>query len=152
MSQESIIRPCDIKGHASWLSVVRCYLKCQKVMNQKLAALDLTAAQHDILMNISHQPGRSQQQLSDRLLVVKSNISALLKKMVERGLIERRKSNEDARILELYLTPAGQNMLRKSMAIQIEMIQAMTGVLSDTEIQTNLDVMNRVFAALDKLD
>ena len=120
-------------------------------MNQKLAALDLTAAQHDILMNISHQPGRSQQQLSDRLLVVKSNISALLKKMVERGLIERRKSDEDARIHELYLTPVGQNKLQQSMAVQIEMIQAMTGVLSDNEIQTNLEVMNRVHDALSQL-
>jgi len=121
-------------------------------MNQKLAALDLTAAQHDILMNISHQPGRSQQQLSDRLLVVKSNISALLKKMVERGLIEQRKSDVDARSHELYLTPTGQQKLQQSMAVQIEMVQTMTRVLNDEEIETNLNIMNRVFEALDQLD
>lgn len=152
MTQEAVIRPSDIKGHTSWLAVVRCYLKCQKVMNQKLAALDLTAAQHDILMNISHQPGRSQQQLSDRLLVVKSNISALLKKMVERGLIEQRKSDVDARSHELYLTPTGQQKLQQSMAVQIEMVQTMTRVLNDEEIETNLNIMNRVFEALDQLD
>ncbi|WP_223787981.1 MarR family winged helix-turn-helix transcriptional regulator [Marinicella meishanensis] len=152
MKPPSTIRPNDIQGHTSWLSVVRCYLKCQKVMNHKLAALDLTAAQHDILMNINHKPGSSQQQLSDHLLVVKSNTSALLKKMQAKGLIDRRPCQADGRVHRLYLTPAGQHKLQHSMAVQIEMVQTMTGVLSEAEIQTNLDIMTRVHDALDQLD
>jgi len=144
-------RPADIKGHASWLAVVKCYLKCQKVMNQKLARLDLTTAQHEILMNVFHKPGSSQQQLSDRLLVVKSNTSALLKKLSERGFIERRKSNQDGRQQLLFLTPHGLAKLQQSMAVQIEVVQAMTQVLSDQEIETNLIIMNRVYDALDQL-
>lgn len=151
MKPNQAIRPSDIKAHTSWLSVVRCYLKCQKVMNQKLDALDLTAAQHDILMNINHRPGMTQQQLSDHLLVVKSNISALLKKLLTKGLIERHKSDDDGRVHLLYLTPGGQNKLNESMAIQIEMVQTMTSVLSDAEIQTNLEIMTRVHNALDHL-
>lgn len=152
MNQTPAIRPADIKGHASWLSVVKCYLKCQKVMNQKLARLGLTAAQHDILMNVFHKPGSSQQQLSDRLLVVKSNTSALLKKLSERGLIERQQCQRDARQQLLYLTTAGKRLLQQSMAVQIEVIQAMTSVLSDAELETNLSIMNRVHDALDQLD
>ncbi len=151
MKPNQAIRPCDIQAHASWLSVVRCYLKCQKVMNQKLYALDLTAAQHDILMNINHRPGMTQQQLSDHLLVVKSNISALLKKMLAKGLIDRRKSDDDGRAHLLFLTPDGQAKLNDSMAVQIEMVQTMTSVLSEKEIQNNLAVMNRVYDALDQL-
>jgi DNA-binding MarR family transcriptional regulator len=152
MTETPAIRPSDIKGHASWLSVVKCYLKCQKVMNQKLARLGLTAAQHDILMNVFHKPGCSQQQLSDRLLVVKSNTSALLKKLAERGFIERRACEQDGRRQLLYLTAAGRARLQQSMAVQIEVIQAMTAVLSDAELETNLNIMNRVYASLDQLD
>lgn len=152
MNLPSVIRPSDIQGHASWLSVVRCYLKCQKVMNHKLAALGLTAAQHDILMNINHKPGSSQQQLSDHLLVVKSNTSALLKKMQAKGLIERRPCELDGRVHRLFLTPSGQAKLRQSMAVQIEMVQTMTSVLSDAEIQSNLAIMTRVHDALCQLD
>ncbi len=146
------IRPSDIKGHASWLSVVKCYLKCQKVMNTKLAKIDLTAAQHELLMNINHKPGSSQQQISDRLLVVKSNTSALLNKMQQRDLIERRKDPDDARNHQLHLTPIGEEKLKQSMAIQIEVVQAMTSVLSDAEIQLNHEVMNRVFDSLNQLN
>ena len=151
MTDTPAIRPADIKGHASWLSVVKCYLTCQKVMNKKLARVGLTAAQHDILMNVFHKPGSSQQQLSDRLLVVKSNTSALLKKLSERGLIERRQSPMDGRQQLLYLTPEGRAVLQQSMAVQIEVIQAMTSVLSDAELEANLNVMTRVQDALDQL-
>ena len=150
-TEPHIIRPSDIKGHASWLSVVKCYLKCQKVMNTKLAKLDLTTAQHELLMNINHKPGISQQQISDRLLVVKSNTSALLKKLLHRGLIERRKDPEDARVHHLHLTPAGEHKLQQSMSVQIEVVQAMTAVMSDEEIQINFEIMNRVYNSLDQI-
>ncbi len=120
-------------------------------MNNKLAKLDMNTAQHEMLMNIFHKPGSSQQQLSDRLLVVKSNTSALLKKLTERGLIERRKHPDDARAHQLFLTSQGLDKLQQTMAVQIEMIQAMTGVLSDDEIKTNQKIMNRVHDALDLL-
>ncbi len=120
-------------------------------MNTKLAALNLTAAQHELLMNINHKPGSSQQQISDRLLVVKSNTSALLKKLQQRSLIERRKNPNDGRNYKLFLTPKGEAKLNQSMKIQIEVVQAMTGVLSDQEIQRNLEIMNRVYDSLDQL-
>ncbi|TDR23292.1 MarR family winged helix-turn-helix transcriptional regulator [Marinicella litoralis] len=151
MKTNQTIRPCDIKGHKSWLSVVKCYLKCQKVMNIKLAKLGLTTAQHELLMNINHKPGMSQQEISDRLLVVKSNTSALLKKLQQRGLIERRKDQQDARVHHLHLTSAGEQLLNQSMSVQIEVVQAMTAVMSEDEIQTNLEIMNRVYHSLDQL-
>ncbi len=148
MNSKQTIRPNDIKGHASWLSVVKCYLKCQKVMSTKLAKLNLTTAQHELLMNINHKPGSSQQQISDRLLVVKSNTSALLKKLQQRQLIERRKDTVDGRVHHLFLTPTGEDMLKQSMKVQIEVIQAMTAVLSEDEIKTNQEIMNRVYDSL----
>ncbi len=151
MNSKQTIRPSDIKGHASWLAVVKCYLKCQKVMNTKLAKLDLTTAQHELLMNINHKPGSSQQQISDRLLVVKSNTSALLKKLQQRQLIERRKGTEDGRIHQLFLTPTGEAILKQSMKVQIEVIQAMTTVLSENEIKSNQEIMNRVFESLSEI-
>ncbi len=120
-------------------------------MNTKLAKLNLTTAQHELLMNINHKPGSSQQQISDRLLVVKSNTSALLKKLQLRGLIERRNGVQDARVHHLYLTLAGENKLNQSMAVQIEVIQAMTAVMSDDEIATNLELMDRVYNSLKKI-
>jgi DNA-binding MarR family transcriptional regulator len=144
--------PLEIKGHTSWLSVVKCYLKCQKVMNTKLAKLDLTTAQHELLMHINLKPGISQQQVSDRLLVVKSNTSALLKKLEFRELIKRRKDQQDARVQHLHLTKAGKQKLKLSMSVQAEVVQAMTAVMTDEEIKNNLVVMNRVYDSLSQLD
>lgn len=121
-------------------------------MNTKLATLNLTAAQHELLMNINHKPGSSQQQISDRLLVVKSNTSALLKKLLVRNLIQRKKDPNDGRNYQLFLTQEGEHKLKQSMTIQIEVVQAMTSVLTDEEIQINHEIMNRVYLSLNQLN
>jgi hypothetical protein len=52
-------------------------------------------------------PGISQQDLADKLLVGRSNLSMLLPQMEKRGLLVRRGDPQDRRVLRLELTPSG---------------------------------------------
>ncbi len=149
MSSSPPITPSDIKAYASWMALVKCHHKWQNVMNSKLASLNLTAAQHELMINVRQNPGMTQQQLSERMHVVKSNISALIKKLTMRHFIEQRNCQTDGRIHRLFLTPIGAEQLDRSMVIQIEVIKHMTAVLSDAEIQVNCELMNRIYNALD---
>ena len=51
----------------------------------------------------------------------------------------------------MFLTSKGEAKLHQSMRVQIEVVQAMTGVLSESEIETNLDIMTRVYESLNNL-
>ncbi len=76
-------------GLAGWLQVVKVYQTCYSVLSQELKPLDLSVAQHDVLATIYSEDGLSQQRLAEKLLVVKSNVTALLVRLETRRLIRR---------------------------------------------------------------
>ena len=139
------------RGFDTWLAVGRTNLKVHRALNLLLAELDLSLAQHEILVTIHHYSGLTQRDLSDRLLVVKSNATALLKKLEARGLVRRTADRDDSRVKRLSLTRAGEALVRQSFAVQTRVIKAMAAVMSDTELEQTADLMGRVGEAIDRL-
>ena len=102
-------------------------------------------------MTIRRYSGLTQRELSDRLLVVKSNATALLKKLEARGLVRRTPDPEDSRVKRLSLTRSGDALVCRSFAVQTRVIKAMTSVMSDAELEQTADLMGRVGEAVDRL-
>ena len=149
---QNVTKSRKARGFDVWLHVGRTNLKVHRVLNQLLSTQDLSLAQHEILMTIGQQPGLTQRQLAERLLVVKSNISALLKKLEARGLVSRELDSNDSRNKHLSLTRAGQRLVTKSFELQNQVVQAMASTLSDDDLRQLDDIMGRVSGALDLLE
>ena len=139
------------RGFDTWLLVGRTNLKVHRALNLLLGELDLSLAQHEILVTIRRNSGLTQRELSEQLLVVKSNATALLQKLEARGLIRRTPDSEDSRIKRLSLTRKGDVLVRKSFAVQTRVIQAMVAVMSDDELEQTAEIMGRVGDAIDQL-
>lgn len=139
------------RGLDTWLTVGRTNLKVHRALNQLLAELDLSLAQHEILVTICRNPNLTQRELADRLHVIKSNATALLKKLEARELVKRRTDNEDSRVNRLNLTRSGRALVEKSFAVQSRVIGAMASVMTDEELRNTADVMHRVGQAIDEL-
>ena len=140
------------RGFDVWLLVGRTNLKVHRLLNQLLARLDLTLAQHEILMTIRQYSGLTQKQLSEKLVVVKSNVSALLKKLEARGLVRRSPDAEDSRNKRLRLTEEGETLLRESFALQNQVVDAMVSALSDEDLRRTAEMMSRVNDATDRME
>ena len=140
------------RGFDVWMEVGRTNLKVHRVLNLLLGELDLSLAQHEILVALRNRPGQTQQELSNRLMLVKSNASALIGKLENRGLVKRTPDPEDTRNKRVRLTRAGQALVRKSFAVQNRVINAMADVMSDADLEHTQAVMRRVGAAIDKLN
>lgn len=139
------------RGFDTWLKVGRTNLKVHRALNLLLGELDLSLAQHEILVTIHRDSDLTQRELSERLLVVKSNATALLQKLEARGLVRRTTDPEDSRVKRLGLTKSGQDLVRKSFAVQSRVVKAMVSVMSDAELDQMTDVMGRVDGAIDRL-
>lgn len=139
------------RGFDVWLTVGKTNLKVHRALNQSIGELDLSLAQHEILLSIWQKPGLTQKQLAENLLVVKSNVSALIKKLEARGLVNRDCDPCDTRNKCLSLTEDGEQLVRKSFERQNRVIDAMASVMSDAELRTIGDVMSRVGASIDQL-
>lgn len=140
------------RGYDVWLQVGRTNLRVHRTLNSLLAGVDLSLAQHELLVHIHRDSGLTQKALSDRLLVVKSNISALLKKLEARGLVRRRPDPADARNNLLSLTASGEALVQESFALQSRVVNAMTSVMTDAELEQMSDIMQRVGRSLDELE
>jgi DNA-binding MarR family transcriptional regulator len=139
------------RGFDTWLTVGRTNLKVHRALNLLLSELDLSLAQHEILLTIRQHSGLTQRELGDRLHVVKSNATALLKKLESRGLVRRKADPRDSRIKRLTLTRAGESLVQRSFAAQTRVIKAMAAVMSDAELEQMDDLMSRVDGAIDGL-
>lgn len=64
-------------------------------------------AEAHALLELSRSPHLTQQELAERLNLSKSTVSRMVSILDDRGWIQRRRSEHDARALELRLTDAG---------------------------------------------
>ncbi|MFJ2779338.1 MarR family winged helix-turn-helix transcriptional regulator [Kitasatospora sp. NPDC087315] len=78
---------------------------------ERVAELGLTPPDIGLLRMIAGKPGRSQRSLATDLGVVPSRVVALIDNLDRKGLVERRRSTEDRRNHELYLSDEGRRVL-----------------------------------------
>ena len=144
----SPMRPWDLLRFRNWIAVARVHQLWKKVFGEALAPLGIQVAHYDVLANIAHVPGLTQQALAEKLLVGRSAMSMLLPELERRGLIERRADEADRRLRRLWLTPEGQALTDRAMVIHVERLEAMMTVLSDAECDAVGEMMRRIAASM----
>ncbi len=150
-SGKKSVRELDsLPGYREWIEVVKTYTKCQRLLSQELEALDLSVAKHEVLLAVAREEGLSQQQLSRRLLVAKSNVTALLQRLVVLGLVRREPNPDDARGRRVYLTDAGRRLMRRAARRQAKVVRLMTECVSAQEVALLGGIMKTVGGALDE--
>ncbi|WP_419961827.1 MarR family winged helix-turn-helix transcriptional regulator [Psychrobacillus sp. BM2] len=96
-----------------WFSLVRVHKKNITGTTQLLKGWNLTNAQMDIISRVAESGQLSQQELADKLLVTKGNITQLLQKLEQMKLVKKEKDwktnyislTEEGRKIYEQLTP-----------------------------------------------
>lgn len=112
-----------------WFRVIRLHRRAVNTVASELKALGLSIPQFDLLSTLTEREGMSQQDLAERLYVTKGNVSGLLDRMVEAGLVERRSIPGDRRSNALYLTEKGRDLAEKGIAAQRSYVTRTLGAL-----------------------
>src|SRR5215210_9019645 len=101
-----------------WFRFLRLHRRVSIAIAGELKAVGLSIPQFDLLSTLTEREGLSQQELAERLYVTKGNVSGLLDRMVEAGLVERRSIPGDRRSNALHLTPKGRDPADQGIAAQ----------------------------------
>ncbi len=117
---------------ATWARLARVYHDLDRASAELLRGWDLSVAQFDVLAQVGEREGLMQQELADRLLVTKGNVSQIIARMVRDGLVRRA---QEGRTRRLYLTDAGRALYARVVPVQEAMIAARFGVLADDELR-----------------
>ena len=84
----------------------------------RLGELDLRPGQFGTLLVIRATPGLSQADVCAALEIHPANFAPMIASMERRGLVERRQRTSDRRSNSLRLSPAGEELLRRAVALQ----------------------------------
>ena len=76
--------------------------------------LGLTGAQLFVLTQLSATPQLSINALAERTMTHQSTVSVVVRRLVRRKLVRKVRAADDARRVELTLTPSGTTLLRKA--------------------------------------
>ena len=108
-----------------------------------VAGLDLTQKQTATLWLINANPGVSQVSVAAALGMDRATMMAVTDRLEDRGLLVRKRSTVDRRRQELYLTPAGQSMLRKVKARITEHEERFKALFKPAELATLLAALEK---------
>lgn len=138
------------QGFAAWIKVGACYQKGSRKLANLLRPIDLTVAQFDALANLYVADGISQMALAERLLVTKGNVSGLVERLMEHGLVTRRADPSDGRAYRLHLTRLGKRRARRGLEIQRELISTVIAVLDADEQETLRELLTRITGRMEQ--
>ena len=117
-----------------WFRVIRLMAQAQMEVGARLKFVGLSIPQFDVLSTLTEQEGLSQRALADRLYVTKGNVSGLLDRLEQAGLVERRDTPGDKRSHGVHLTEKGRAAALKGLEIQNAFIAETLGTLKDSDL------------------
>jgi MarR family transcriptional regulator, organic hydroperoxide resistance regulator len=117
-----------------WFRFVRLNRRVTSAVSGELKSIGLSIPQFDLLSTLTEREGLSQQELAARLYVTKGNVSGLLDRMVEAGLVERRATPSDRRSNALHLTTKGRQLAERGLALQQAYVGRTLGSLAPDDL------------------
>jgi DNA-binding MarR family transcriptional regulator len=109
--------------------------------------LGLTPGQFAIMLLVEHNPGLTQQSLSDGIRIEKSTLVVRLHRLEERGLLRRVRSNNDRRSNVLEVTAEGKKALRSMLTFVRQHEDRLLADLKTSERQQLLKLLGKVMLA-----
>ncbi len=126
----------------AWARVMRLYATISRLAAAQLLEEGLSVPRFDVLAQLGVLGGAcaAQDALVRRLMVTKGNVSTLIHKMVQDGLISRREDPANRRQNRLALTPKGEALRRKAVPRHEEWLDDLFSVLEPRE-QEDLEAL-----------
>jgi DNA-binding MarR family transcriptional regulator len=108
----------------------------------------LSGAQYNVLNVVAlHADGLSQRELSEHLVVDRSNITGLVDRMEKAGWLRRRDDPQDRRVYRVLLTPAGRRLWEKVTPEYLSAVRQVTAGISAAKLRDTLATLQQLEAA-----
>jgi DNA-binding MarR family transcriptional regulator len=121
------------------------------IFQGEMVAGDLTPRQYAVLVAVSLNEGVSQTLLVEKTGVDRSTLADIVRRMLKKGLLQRRRTKEDARAYSVKLTDEGWKVLKAADPLARRVDDRILGVLPGTQRERFLQDLNQIVKALGKL-
>lgn len=89
----------------------RAHFMAEELFNAEFSAEGITPRQKAALVVVFQHPGLTQNALAGHLFMDRNTVAEMVKRLCANGLLKRTSAKADQRAYQLYLTPAGADLL-----------------------------------------
>lgn len=133
-----------------WLRLLTCTTMIEREVRRRLAeSFDTTLPRFDLMAQLyKMRQGLTLGELSQRLMVSNGNMTGLVERLVEGGLVVREQSREDRRKHVIRLTEEGEHQFAAMAAAHGDWVAEMTAGLGTGEIERLMELLGRTKASV----
>ncbi|HSJ09881.1 MAG TPA: MarR family transcriptional regulator [Longimicrobiales bacterium] len=107
-------RPFESREHEAFLALIRTAALLADSLEKVLRPAGVTTAQYNVLRILrGSEEGLCRNEVRDRMLTRMPDMTRLLDRMEQAGLVSRTRSTEDRRVVSTHITEAGRAVLDK---------------------------------------
>jgi len=126
--------------------VVRTARSMKKSLDNNLAEFGITSPQHHVLSVLNDEDGQALSVIGKKVFLDKPAITGLADRMENDKLVERRRYPEDRRVIKLFLTKSGKDILKKYEHIVKETDDNLVKVFSEEELAIFRKMLDRIWS------
>jgi DNA-binding MarR family transcriptional regulator len=119
------------------------FLSSKRFM-EALAPVGIDPREFMLLRFVAASEGQAQQTLAERLTIPPSRMVALVDRLEEAGLLERRPDPEDRRVRGLHLTRKGRGALERAAKIAIDYETELCAGINREERELLIDLLQKL--------
>jgi DNA-binding MarR family transcriptional regulator len=135
-------RPFDSAGQEAFLSLARTAAVLSHETERELARLGLTPTQYNALRILrgAGEAGLCGTEIRDRMIAQVPDVTRLLDRLDERGLVQRRRERANRRFVRARITDAGLRLLEETDPVMRELHQRQFGHMSDAQLNALVEL------------
>lgn len=122
-----------------------------EVFQVELGSDDLTPRQYAILVTVAQHEGVSQTQLVDLTGIDRSTLADVVRRMLKKGLLQRRRTRDDARAYAVKLTEEGSRVLKIHEPMARRVDERILASLPAQQRDRFLQDLSAIIEALDRI-
>ena len=100
-----------------WIRFLRFNLLSNKKLQDDLDRLDLTAPQFYVLATIGYAGGMPFSNIGEKMMVTVSNLTGIVDRLEEKGLVVRERDSRDRRVVRVMLTDKGGKLYKSTIPL-----------------------------------
>jgi len=100
-----------------WIRFLRFNLISNKKLQDDLEKLDLTLPQFYVLATIGYAGGLPFGEIGEKMMVTVSNLTGIVDRLEEKGLVARERDVHDRRVIRVRLTEKGSKLYKNTIPL-----------------------------------
>ncbi len=138
----------DVLAVEVWTRLYRDFNLLIRRSRAVLSELGISGPQYGVLRILSRSGPAPMGRISEELLVTTGNVTGLVSRLVQEGLVARKHGIRDRRVVRIRLTPAGRSLVQKAARRHHQLLTRIFSGFTTDEKETLLDLLSRLEAEL----